>query len=555
MKIGLAQINTTVGDFVGNCRKIVDAAQRAHNDGARLVLFPELAVCGYPAEDLLLRPAFLAAHDKALVELADDLPPDVAVLVGCLERNPDALRGGGRPLFNAAALIEDGLVRIVARKSLLPTYDIFDESRYFEPWTRPQENVITVGGTKVGIVICEDGWNDAQFFARRLYKLDPVECVVNAGAQVVVNLSASPWNHGKERFRCRMVQAASIRHRVPIVYVNVVGGNVGLQFDGGSLAIMPEGLAFQPRYFEEGVFLVDTELEWCEVLPERTTIEMTHLALVQGVRDYFRKFGFKSAVLGISGGIDSAVTAAIAAEALGPQNVLGLMMPSKFSTGHSLTDAQALANNLGIRSLELPITSIQEVFDSTLQPHFVGKPFDVTEENIQARARAVLLMAFANKFGYLLLTTGDKSECAVGYCTLYGDTAGALAVIADLWKTEVYEVARWINRDRIRIPESTIEKPPSPELKPNQLTTDSLPPYAELDPVLRCLLEDEMTAEATAARTGMARDRIHAIQRRIEAAEFKRYQYAPTIRVTERCWDGRHVPVAHRFVEGSNTHP
>lgn len=549
MKIALAQINTTVGDFAGNRKKIVDAAQRAWHDGVRLVLFPELAVCGYPAEDLLLRPAFLAAHDRALEQLAEDLPPDVAVLVGCLERNHDAQKSGGRPLRNAAALIEDGIVRVVARKSLLPTYDIFDESRYFEPWTRPQENVITIGGTKIGIVICEDGWNDAQFFARRLYKLDPVECVVNAGAQVVVNLSASPWNHGKERFRCRMVQAASIRHRVPIVYVNQVGGNVGLQFDGGSLAIMPEGLAFQPRYFEEGVFLVDTELEWCEVLPERTKIEMTQLALVQGVRDYFRKFGFRSAVLGISGGIDSAVTAAIAAEALGPENVLGLMLPSKFSTEHSLKDAEDLAKNLGIKTLKVPIGAVQDAFDATLAQHFAGKAFDVTEENIQARARAVVLMAFANKFGHLLLTTGDKSECAVGFCTLYGDTAGALAVIADLWKTEVYELARWINRERVLIPTHTIDKPPSPELRPNQLTTDSLPPYAKLDPVLQALLEDELAVEAVATKTGMPVDQVRAIQRRIEGAEFKRFQYAPTIRVTERCWDGRRVPVAHRFAE------
>ena len=549
MKIGLAQINTTVGDFDGNRRKIADAAQRAHNEGARLVLFPELAVCGYPAEDLLLRSAFMAAHDRALEQLADDLPPDVAVLVGCLERNPDAQKGGGRPLRNAAALIEDGTVRIVARKSLLPTYDVFDESRYFEPWTRPQENVITIGGTKIGIVICEDGWNDAQFFARRLYKLDPVECVVQAGAQVVVNLSASPWNHGKERFRCRMVQAAAIRHRVPIVYVNQVGGNVGLQFDGGSLAIMPEGLAFQPRYFEEGVFVVDTELEWCEVLPERTMVEMTYLALVQGVRDYFRKFGFQSAVLGISGGIDSAVTAAIAAEALGRENVLGLLLPSKFSTDHSLKDAEDLAANLGIRSLKVPIAAVQDAFDSTLAQHFAGKSFDVTEENIQSRTRCVLLMAFANKFGHLLLTTGDKSESAIGFCTLYGDTSGALAVIADLWKTEVYELARWINRERICIPIHTIEKPPSPELRPNQLTTDSLPPYAKLDPVLQCLLEDEFAVDAVAAKTGMSVEQVRAIQRRIEGAEFKRFQSAPTIRVTERCWDGRRVPVAHRFAE------
>ncbi len=549
MKIGIGQIDTTVGDFEGNRRLIEDAVHRAQKDGAQLVIFPELAICGYPPEDLLLRPAFLAAHDHSLDSLAQNLPPDLPVLVGCLEQNPDAGRSGGRPLYNAAALLEDGLARVVARKSLLPTYDIFDESRYFEPWTRPQENLITVADQRVGIVICEDGWNDAEFFSHRRYALDPVECVVKAGAQVVVNLSASPWNHAKEAFRCKMVQAAAARHRVPIVYVNLVGGNVGLLFDGGSLAIQPEGLAFPPRYFEPAVIVVDTEHEWCEPLPEVPAIEMTYKALVQGLRDYFRKFGFRSAVIGVSGGIDSAVTATLATDALGKQNVVGLLMPSKFSSEHSLTDAKALCENLGIQHEIVPITSVCDAFERTLAAHFAGKPADVTEENLQARARAVILMAHANKHGHLVLATGDKSECAVGFCTLYGDTCGALAVIADLWKTEVYELARHLNRSATRIPLHTLQKPPSPELRAGQLTTDHLPPYDQLDPVLRCLIERELSVSDTSRKTGMPLAEVKAIAARIERAEFKRFQYPPTLRVSDRCWDGRRVPVGHRFVE------
>ncbi|MBK8101533.1 MAG: NAD+ synthase [Planctomycetes bacterium] len=549
MKVALCQIDSTVGDFTGNARRIVEFAARAHKQGAQLAVFPELAICGYPPEDLLVRPGFLAAHDRALQELAAHVPPDLCVLLGCLEPNPDAATRGGRPLFNAVARLEDGLVQIVARKSLLPTYDVFDESRYFEPWQRPQENVITVAGRRVGMVVCEDGWNDAQFFARRIYQIDPVECVVKAGAQLVVNLSASPWSVGKERFRHKMVQAASERHQVPMLYVNLVGGNVELQFDGGSLAVKPGGVAFQPVLFDEALVVVDTEAPWTQVPRELGKEQLHHDALVQGLGDYARKFGFPKAVIGLSGGIDSAVVAALAVDALGAANVVGIGMPSRYSSQHSIDDARALAQKLGMPFHLLPIAPLQDSYAQVLRPVFGDGPPGLAEENLQARMRGALLMAFANKHGHLLLTTGNKSECAVGYCTLYGDTCGALAPIADLWKTEVWALARWINRNGERIPKNSIDKPPSAELRPDQLDTDSLPPYPELDPVLKCLVEDELSVELTAAKTGMARARVAELFAKVQAAEFKRYQYAPALRVSERCWSGRRMPVSHRYRE------
>jgi len=547
VKIALAQINPTVGDFAGNCRLIASAAQQASRAGARVCVFPELAVCGYPPEDLLQREAFLIAHDAALDALANGLPPDLCVLVGCLARNAERAHGG-RPLHNAVAAIEDGLARIVARKSLLPTYDVFDESRYFEPWTRAEANLIEVSGTKLGIVVCEDSWNDAAFWRDRLYRVDPVECVVAAGAQVVVNLSASPWCAGLEQFRFRMFQAQARRHGVPMLCVNMVGGNVEMQFDGSSMAVKPDGLAFAPVAFATTLHVVDTEAAWDVAMPSPELAEMRYQAIVQGIGDYGRKFGLSEAVLGLSGGIDSALVATLAADALGKDHVVGIAMPSRYSSTASVTDAAALAENLGIRLLRLPIDGLQTAYDATLAEVFADTPFGLAEENLQARMRGTLLMAFANKFGHMVLTTGNKSECAVGYCTLYGDTCGALAPIADLWKTEVYELAAWINRDRERIPRGSIAKPPSAELRPNQRDTDSLPPYEELDPVLRCLVERQMTCRDTAAETGMDIERVQALYATVQKNEFKRFQYPPTLRLTERSWGGRRVPVSHRFL-------
>ncbi|MHC4516832.1 MAG: NAD+ synthase [Planctomycetota bacterium] len=548
MKIGICQINTTVGDFAGNRRRIEEAARQAHQQGAQLAVFPELVLCGYPPEDLLLKEAFTEAHDRCLAELAANLPPDLPALVGCLTRNEERDRGG-RPLHNAVALVEDGLARVVSRKCLLPTYDIFDESRFFEPWTQPETSLVELGGKKIGVLVCEDGWNDEEFFTSRRYTLDPMKRVVAAGAELVINLSASPWALGREEFRYRMLHAASTRHGVPIVYVNQVGGNVALQFDGASMAVKPGGLAFQPIHFEECIEVVDTAAPW-EVVPRFAAAEEMHqAALAQGIRDYCRKFGFDKCLVGLSGGIDSAVTAVLAVDAIGPDNVVGIAMPSTFSSEHSVEDATALAHNLGIRMHNLPIASLQAAYDTALEPVFTVAEHDVTEENLQARMRGTLLMAYANKLGHLLLSTGNKSEAAVGYCTLYGDMCGGLAVIADLWKTEVYALARWLNRNGERIPQNTIKKPPSAELRPDQKDSDTLPPYEVLDPILKVLVEDEMGVEAAARRIGADPDLVRKLANMVQRSEFKRFQSAPTLRVSLRCWVGRRVPVAHRFEE------
>ena len=549
MHIALCQIDTTVGDFDGNVGRIIAAAERAVEQGAQLAVFPELAICGYPAEDLLLRDAFVAAHDAALAEVARAAPRELAILVGCLERNADAAERGGRGFFNSVALVRNGDTEVVARKCLLPTYDVFDESRYFEPWRAPEENVVTVVGAKVGVVVCEDSWNDESFFGRRSYSIDPVERVVGAGAQVVVNLSASPWARGRTALRAQMVMAAARRHGVPMIYVNQVGGDVELQFDGGSLAAKASGIATQPTMFAECVTVVDTQAPWTHQLVEPALVEMQHAACVQGIRAYIQKFGFSKVVIGLSGGIDSALVAALAVDALGAENVTGIGMPSRYSSGHSVEDARALAANLGVDFHLLPIEQLQDAFDATLQPVFAGEEPGLAEENVQSRARGVLLMAYANKHGALLLTTGNKSECAVGYCTIYGDTNGALAPIADLWKTEVWEMARWLNRDGERIPTRSIEKPPSAELRPDQLDTDSLPDYAALDPVLKRLVEEECSVEETAAETGMSRGEVERLFGLVQNSEWKRYQYAPTLRLTDRCWSGRRMPVSHRYRE------
>ncbi|MHC5065923.1 MAG: NAD+ synthase, partial [Planctomycetota bacterium] len=461
--------------------------------------------------------------------------------------NEDAAKGG-RALFNAVALIEDGIFRIVARKSLLPTYDIFDEARYFEPWPRPEENLLSIGGLKLGISICEDAWNDAEFFTERLYPIDPIERLAEAGADLLVNISASPWRSGNEAFRMRMLKAASKRHSLPLILVNQVGGNVNILFDGGSMALGPDGLASEPVYFAESMQVVDTTEEWREPAPAQDICAMQHAALCMGIADFIRKFGFGRVLIGLSGGIDSALTAALAVDALGPDAVIGIAMPSSHSSAHSLEDARVLAASLGIEFHVIPISGLQAAFDEALEELFEKTEPGVAEENLQARMRGNLLMAYANKFDALLLTTGNKSEAAVGYCTLYGDMCGALAPIADLWKTEVYALARWMNRDAVRIPENSINKPPSAELRPGQLDSDSLPDYEELDPVLRLLIEERLPTREVAEKCGMDLERVEELFRWVQNNEFKRFQYAPTLRVSSRCWGGRRLPVVHRFL-------
>ena len=549
MRVALCQIDTTVGDFDGNRHRIVAAAEEALSKGAQLAVFPELSVCGYPAEDLLLRKAFLAAHDASLKQLTTELPIGIDVLVGCLEANAQVNQVVGRPLRNAVALIRDGKCRFVARKSLLPTYDVFDESRYFEPFLSPEKNIFELNGHKVGVVVCEDSWNDEEFFGRRAYAIDPVARVVDAGADLVVNLSASPWARGRQELRASMVAAAAKRHGVAMIYVNQVGGDVELQFDGGSIAAKAGGIAAQPIAFAEAVQVVDTDEPWHQQLVAPSLLAMQHAACVQGIRAYVQKFGFAKVVVGLSGGIDSALVATLAVDALGAKNVVGIGMPSNYSSGHSLTDAEQLAKNLGIVFHVLPIAPLQDAFAEVLEPVFAGTETGLAEENLQSRARGVLLMAFANKHGHLLLTTGNKSECSVGYCTIYGDTNGALAPIADLWKTEVWEMSRWLNRDGERVPVNSIEKPPSAELRPDQLDSDSLPDYAKLDPVLRCLVEEELSVAATSEQTGMDRKEVERLFRLVQNSEWKRYQYPPTLRLTDRCWSGRRMPVSHSYRE------
>ncbi len=407
MRVALCQIDATVGDLDGNAARIADFAARAQAGGAELAVFPELALCGYPPGDLLVRPSSLQANLTALAQLAERVPRDLDVLVGCIAANEAAASRGGRAVHNAVALLQRGEARIVATKTLLPTYDVFDESRYFEPNQAPEHNVVTLRGRRVGVVICEDGWNDEHFFDQRNYAVDPVERVVRAGAEIVVNLSASPWSRGKETFRYRMVAAAAARHGVPMLYVNLVGGDVELQFDGGSLAVKATGVAAQPVAFREALLVVDTDAAWTETPAPAPVPAMQHAAIVQGIRAYVRKFGFERVVIGLSGGVDSALVATLAVDALGSGDVTGIGMPSDVSSEHSVTDAQALAHNLGIRFELLPIASLQRTFLGVLQPVFGSGPHGIAEENLQSRIRGTLLMAFENKHGQLLLTTGN----------------------------------------------------------------------------------------------------------------------------------------------------
>jgi len=561
MRVALCQLNPVVGDFAGNVARIVDAARRASSEGADLAVFSEMATTGYPPQDLLHKGTFTAANMRALEMLAADAPPGLGLLVGCIARNPEAGHGA-KPLHNAAALVERGLApRIVARKCLLPTYDVFDEARHFEPWTRPRENLLEWRGRRLGITICEDIWNDGSFWRERLYPIDPVEELVKAGAEAIVNLSSSPWQKEKEATRLRMVEAIAQRHGRPVVYVNQVGANDGLIFDGGSHAIGANGLLhFEPVQFEECVRVVDLFAAPSAGAAFRPppAMEKVRRALALGIRDYFRKQGFTKAVLGLSGGIDSSVTAVLAVDALGAENVVGISMPSAYSSAGSKSDAAILARNLGMRLETVPIGGLFEGYKAAMAPLFGDRPEDVTEENYQARIRGQLLMGYSNKLGHVVLTTGNKTECSIGFCTLYGDTCGGLAVQADLWKTEVYALARHVNESAAAlgrafeegagpIPPEVIVKPASPELKPGQVTQDHMPPFDVLDPILRELVEEEVGPEEAARRTGAPLELVRSLQRRLNGAEYKRYQFAPALRVSKKAWVGRAFPIVHRF--------
>ena len=543
MKIAIAQINTTIGDFEGNADKIAGVWQRADEAGAALILLPELALCGYPPRDLLAKPAFLRQNREAIDRLAKRGGRAVAVVGYASANETDS----GRPARNSAAVLQDGEVTAVRHKTLLPTYDVFDEDRYFEPAT--ENTPVEIHGTKVGVTICEDIWNDEVFLHDRRYDRRPAEELAAAGAELLLNLSASPWCLGKEHSRHVLFSQLSAKCSCPLVYCNLVGGNDELVFDGGSQYYNSHGvLGASGAMFAEDLLLIDTETIEPKSGDTSDDDEKIFRALSLGVRDYLHKCGFKSAVIGLSGGIDSAVTAAVAVNALGPENVRGVAMPSQYSSQGSLDDAEALAGALGIRYDVVPIEPVFAPLKAQLGDIFEGLEEDTTEENMQARIRGNILMSMSNKFSSLLLTTGNKSELAVGYCTLYGDMCGGLAVISDLPKLRVYSLARWMNRDREIIPESTITKPPSAELRPDQLDQDSLPPYEVLDSILEAYVVEGRDAEAIIA-SGHDEATVRRIIRLINLNEYKRRQAAPGIKVTSKAFGvGRRIPVAKRFL-------
>jgi len=542
MKIGFAQINPTVGDLSGNFEKIVGAYERLAKAGAELVLTPELAITGYPPQDLVFKSQFVPQNLEVLDKLQARLR-GAALLVGYVERN----QGRGKPFHNAVALLQPGAPISKTFKSLLPTYDVFDEDRYFEPGCN--STPLLLGVKKIGVTICEDIWTE-HYLPRPLYDIEPVRALVEHGAEIILNLSASPFSLNKPAIRREMVSALAQAHQRPIFYCNAVGGNDQLIFDGNSIAVNSSGeLIAQLPGFQTAEQILDSDgagpIEFTE--PERGADLFAALSL--GVRDYLAKCGFKSAVLGLSGGIDSAVVAAIAVDALGAGNVVGVSMPSPYSSRGSIDDALALAKNLGIKCLEIPIANAFAAFKVQFAEVFAGLAEDTTEENMQARLRGMILMSLSNKFGHIVLSTGNKSELAVGYCTLYGDMAGGLAVISDVPKTMVYELARWMNRDRAIIPPSTIEKPPSAELKPGQKDQDTLPPYDVLDEILRLYVEENLGARDIIAH-GFDEKTVRWVQRRVDINEYKREQAAPGIKVTSRAFGvGRRMPIAQRYID------
>ena len=558
MRIALAQINPTVGDISGNMHLILDSIDKARADKADLVVFPELALIGYPPRDLLMKPAAIRMCQQAVERIAEACT-GIAAIVGypCPSETDRGLA-----LFNAAALCFDGRLQHRYVKNLLPTYDVFDERRYFEPGYRAHDQhnqVALYKGVKIGVTICEDLWTDPAVIDRQLYHQDPVKDLVNKGAQIIVNCSASPFVMDKHDKRIQLLQNTARRFNVPVFYCNQVGGNDELVFDGNSCAVDKLGNVIgHSAAFESDLPVVDTEVATpVEVIPMNSR-ESAYYALVLGLRDYCRKCGFKSIVLGLSGGIDSALTCAIAVSALGKENVRGVTMPSRYSSDGSVSDAEDLANRLGIKFHTVPIADPHQTLETLLGPHFEGREPDVTEENIQARIRGVILMAFSNKFGSLLVTTGNKSELAVGYCTLYGDMCGGMAVLSDVPKTTVWALSKWINNSEnspLRkayncavIPENSITKPPSAELRPDQCDQDSLPEYEILDQIVERYVEREQSADQIIEQTGFERDMVLRFVQLIDRNEYKRKQAAPGIKITSRAFGvGRRMPMAQQY--------
>lgn len=540
VKVGIAQINTTVGDFAGNASRILEAYQNLAAQGADIVITPELAIAGYPPQDLLFKSRFVSQNLEALGNLRSQIHGP-ALVVGCVTLNPSP---NGRPFHNSAAVIEPNQPLRFVHKSLLPTYDVFDEARYFEPATENQ--AVQIGGQLFGITICEDVWTP-EHLPRPLYARDPMLELAAQKPAAILNLSASPFQLGKPALRQEMLAKLAVKYSVPIAYCNAVGGNDQLVFDGNSLVLFPGGDCWQGTSFGEQEAVIDLAAPGRACTP-RHSMEDLHDALVLGLRDYLRKCGFRTCVLGLSGGIDSALTACLAVGAVGRENVTGVLMPSAFSSDHSIHDAKELADNLGIRALTIPIQPAFETLKHQMKDVFSGLPEDTTEENMQARLRGITLMSLSNKFGSLLLTTGNKSELAVGYCTLYGDMCGGLAVISDVPKTMVYQLSEWINsQGREIIPTNTITKPPSAELRPDQKDQDTLPPYEILDEILRLSVEENLS-RAEIKDQGFDPDTVDWVVRRVDLNEYKREQAAPGLKVTGRAFGiGRRMPIAQRY--------
>jgi NAD+ synthase (glutamine-hydrolysing) len=572
VKIALGQINPTVGSFSGNTRKILEFAVRAQDQGADLVVFPELAVCGYPPADLLEKHAFVARSEQALDEVRAWTSAAGRPAILCGGVLPVVGGGEGKQVRNVAMLMAGGKVIAVQQKMLLPFYDVFDEQRYFDPAAEQTLAAIEVAGREctVAITVCEDAWNDKAYWPRRRYAVDPVERLMETwtgdGPRLILNLSASPFWQGKRAVRREMLGALARRHNAWVLMVNQVGGDDSLVFDGSSLALNPDGMvAVQAASFAEDLVLVDTD----QFTPRSTRdlaaeervaepagaedvkefeVEATWDALVLGTRDYVLKCGFTKVLVGLSGGIDSALVAAIAVKALGADNVMGVGMPSEYSSEGSKDDAHLLAQKLGIRFEMLPIHASFTAAMETLDPLFAGTPFGLAEENLQSRLRGLVLMALSNKFGALVLTTGNKSEMSVGYSTLYGDMVGALAVIGDVMKTHVYALSRYANREIEVIPETTLTKAPSAELRPEQKDTDSLPPYDVLDPILEAYVERYCSAEEIAREQGCDVGLVRQVLQLVERSEYKRQQAAPVLKVTRKSFGtGRRFPIAVKY--------
>jgi len=551
VKIGLLQLNSMIGDFTANRQKLVAGYEKACALGAEFVIAPELFLCGYPPRDLLLRADFIDANLAALAETAKSIGP-IPLCVGCVDENSER---PGRALRNSAAVLQNGKIIWRTHKSLLPTYDVFDEDRYFEP--AKGATPFQFNGRKLGITICEDIWNDEDFWPERLYRRDPIKELIGQGAEIILNISASPWHDGKEKTRLAMLQRVACDERVPLAQVNLVGANDELIFDGHSVALDRHGKPIASgKGFAEDVFVAD--MDSSSPLPKTgwpAREQQIFSALSLGIRDYVHKCGFKSVIVGLSGGIDSALVAVLAADALGADKVLGVSMPARYSSKGSLSDAEVLAKNLGIRYEVLPIEPVFQSVEKQLAKVFAGTKPNEAEENVQSRLRGVTLMALSNKFGALVLTTGNKSEMAVGYCTLYGDMCGALAVIADVFKTDVYKIARWVNSDhasragrgKVIIPEASLTKPPSAELRPNQKDQDSLPEYETLDAILQAYVVENSGREEIIKR-GFPAQVVNDVINKINFSEYKRRQAAPGLKVSPRAFGlGRRIPIAQRF--------